>query len=259
MIFTAARLALADIFSPPFRAALWKTLGLTAVVLVALWFGIGALAEIVAVPFLSNLFPDDLSWIDEAGTAAGWAAGLLLAVLLAFLIGPISAIIASLFLDDVAMVVERESYPAAPTGTAMALLPGIILSVKFFGVVILGNLLALLLLLVPGVNIAAFFLVNGYLLGREYFEFAAMRYRTEDEAKAVRSRHGGTVFVAGLLIACFLAVPVVNLLTPLFAAALMVHLHQRIAARTGGLPAPGDGPARRVRGAGEAAPERRSS
>lgn len=259
MIFTAARLALADIFSPPFRAALWKTLGLTAVVLVALWFGIGAIAEIFAVPFLSNLFPDDLSWLDQAGTLAGWAAGLLLAVLLAFLIGPISAVIASLFLDDVAVVVERESYPEAPTGTAMAFLPGLVLSVKFFGVVILGNLLALVLLLVPGVNIAAFFLVNGYLLGREYFEFAAMRYRSEDEAKAIRSRHGGTVFVAGLLIAGFLAIPIVNLLTPLFAAALMVHLHQRIAAKTGGLPVQADRTAPRVRGSDAAAPERRSS
>ena len=116
-----------------------------------------------------------------------------------------------------------------------------------------------MLLLVPGVNIAAFFLVNGYLLGREYFEFAAMRYRSEDEAKAIRSRHGGTVFVAGLLIAGFLAIPIVNLLTPLFAAALMVHLHQRIAAKTGGLPVQADRTARRVRGSDAVAPERRSS
>jgi CysZ protein len=65
--------------------------------------------------------------------------------------------------------------------------------------------------------------------------------------------------MAGLLIAGFLAIPIVNLLTPLFAAALMVHLHQRIAAKTGGLPAPADRTARRVRGSGGAAPERRSS
>ena len=60
-------------------------------------------------------------------------------------------------------------------------------SAKFFVVVIVGNLIALLLLLVPGVNIAAFFVVNGYLLGREFFEFAAMRHRSPDEAKALRS------------------------------------------------------------------------
>jgi CysZ protein len=105
-----------------------------------------------------------------------------------------------------------------------------LLSAKFLAVVILGNIVALFLLLVPGVNIAAFFLVNGYLLGREYFEFAAMRFRDEPEAKALRRRNFGTVFLAGLAIALFLAVPIVNLLTPLFAAALMVHLHKMVSA-----------------------------
>ena len=61
----------------------------------------------------------------------------------------------------------------------MPALRSLVLALKFFGIVILGNLLALLLLLIPGVNIGAFFLVNGYLLGREFFEFAAMRFRPE--------------------------------------------------------------------------------
>ncbi len=104
------------------------------------------------------------------------------------------------------------------------------LSLKFFGVVVVGNLIALFLLLIPGVNIAAFFLVNGYLLGREFFEFAAMRFRPEAEAKALRRKHAGTVFLAGLVISAFLAVPLLNLLTPLFAAAMMVHLHKMISA-----------------------------
>jgi CysZ protein len=112
----------------------------------------------------------------------------------------------------------------------MPVLPAVVLSLKFFGVVVLGNLLALLLLLVPGVNIGAFFVVNGYLLGREFFEFAAMRFRPEAEAKALRRRHAGTVFLAGLVIAAFLAVPLLNLLTPLFAAAMMVHLHKMVSA-----------------------------
>ena len=112
----------------------------------------------------------------------------------------------------------------------MPVLRSIVLALKFFGVVILGNLLALFLLLVPGVNIAAFFLVNGYLLGREFFEFAAMRFRSEQEAKDLRRRNAGTVFLAGLVIAAFLAVPILNLLTPLFAAAMMVHLHKAVSA-----------------------------
>ena len=115
------------------------------------------------------------------------------------------------------------------------------MAMKFFGVVIAGNLVALLLLLVPGVNIAAFFIVNGYLLGREFFEFAAMRLRPEAEAKALRRRHAGTVFLAGLLIAAFISVPLLNLLTPLFAAAMMVHLHKMIAASDPEFVGPGNG------------------
>ena len=88
---------------------------------------------------------------------------------------------------------ERRSYPADPPGRAVPALRSLVLALKFFGVVIVGNIVALLLLLIPGVNIGAFFLVNGYLLGREFFEFAAMRFRPEAEAKALRRqtcRHG---------------------------------------------------------------------
>jgi CysZ protein len=150
---------------------------------------------------------------------------------LALLIAPVTAIVAGLFLDDIAEVVERTGYPGDPPGRALPALQSLVLAIKFFGVVILGNILALLLLLVPGINIAAFFIVNGYLLGREFFEFAAMRFRPEAEAKALRRKHAGTVFLAGLVIAALLAVPLLNLLTPLFAAALMVHLHKAVSMR----------------------------
>jgi CysZ protein len=129
--------------------------------------------------------------------------------------------------------VERTDYPADPPGKAMPAIPALWMSLKFLGVVILGNIVALLLLLVPGINIAAFFLVNGYLLGREFFEFAAMRHRPQADAKAMRRRNRGTVFLAGLVIAGLLAVPLLNLLTPLFAAAMMVHLHKMVAAQEG--------------------------
>jgi CysZ protein len=66
------------------------------------------------------------------------------------------------------------------------------------------------------------------LLGREFFEFAAMRFRSPQDARLFRARHASTVFLAGLVIAAFLAVPIVNLLTPLFAAGMMVHLHKLV-------------------------------
>jgi CysZ protein len=87
--------------------------------------------------------------------------------------------------------------------------------------------LALLVFLIPGVNLTVFFVANGYLLGREYFEFAAMRHLPINEAKALRRKNGMTVFVGGLIIAGVMAIPLVNLLTPLFATAFMVHIYKR--------------------------------
>ncbi|MFC3327297.1 sulfate transporter family protein [Mesorhizobium cantuariense] len=228
MIFDAARTAAFELLSPPFRAVFVKTLGLTVLALVALWFGLTSLVEWLALPWLQTLLRGMPSW-------AGWLGGIIAAIALAFgmalLIAPVTAVVAGLFLDDIAEVVERTDYPGDPTGRAMPALRSLVLSMRFLGVVILGNIVALLLLLVPGVNIAAFFIVNGYLLGREFFEFAAMRFRAEEEARALRRHYAGTVFLAGLLIAAFLAVPLLNLVTPLFAAAMMVHLHKAISVR----------------------------
>lgn len=228
------RAAFGQLFSAEFRAVFLKTLGLTLLALVALWFGLKEIFEWLAWPWIDAFLPAMPSWGGWLGFIAAILAGIGLALGLALLIGPVTAMVAGLFLDDIAETVERNDYPRDPPGKALPALASFVMALKFFGVVILGNLLALLLLLIPGVNIGAFFVVNGYLLGREFFEFAAMRFRPEVEAKALRRKHAGTVFLAGLVIAAFLAVPLLNLLTPLFAAAMMVHLHKMIAARDAG-------------------------
>ncbi|KXF78891.1 cysteine biosynthesis protein CysZ [Paramesorhizobium deserti] len=228
MIFDAARAALQRLFTPEFRSVLWKSLGATLLVLVILWVALRKLFMTMAWPYLDQMLPGLPQWAGWLGTVAAIFASLGLALGLALLIAPVTAVIAGLFLDDAAEVIEREDYPADPSGKALPIMRSLILSLKFLGVVILGNIIALFLLLVPGINLIAFFVVNGYLLGREYFEFAAMRFRPEEDAKLLRSKHAVTVFLAGLVIAAFLAIPIVNLLTPLFAAAMMVHLHKAI-------------------------------
>jgi CysZ protein len=228
MIIEAAIKALKRLPTPEFRSVLWKTLGLTLLLLVGLWVGIRQLFFTLAWPWMAQLLPGMPEWAGWLGIAAAIVAGLGLALVLALMIAPVTALVAGIFLDD---VVEREDYPGEPVGTPLPLSRSVVVSLKFLGVVVLGNIAALFLLFVPGINLIAFFVINAYLLGREFFEFAAMRYRSESEAKALRSQYGVTVFLAGLVIAGFLAIPIVNLLTPLFAAAMMIHLHKAISQR----------------------------
>lgn len=235
MIFQATRLSLINLFAAETRSVFWKVLGLTFLVLAGLWLALRSAFMSFVFPWIASFFPAMPDWAGWLGFVFAIAAAIGLALGLALLLSPVTALIAGLFLDDVAEVVEKRDYPFDPPGTAMPLGPAIASSITFLGVVILGNIVALFLLFVPGINLIAFFLVNGYLLGREFFEFAAMRFRSPQEARSFRAKHAATVFLAGLVIAAFLAIPIVNLLTPLFAAGLMVHLHKLISREDMGL------------------------
>lgn len=231
MIFDAARLSFANLFAPETRSVFWKVLGLTLLSLIGLWLALRQLFIYLALPWLDVLIPGASGWEGWLALVVGIFASLGIALGLALLLAPVTALIAGFFLDDVAEVVEKRDYPQDPPGCPLPLGEAISGTIKFLGVLIAGNIVALFLLLVPGINLIAFFLVNGYLLGREFFEFAAMRHRPPAEARLFRAKHAGTVFLAGLILAAFLAVPILNLLTPLFAAGMMVHLHKKLSQR----------------------------
>jgi CysZ protein len=220
-MFQAASRAMSQVFERPFRAVFWKMLGFTLAVLVVIWLALqGLIAGFVELPY---------PWLD---TALSILTGIGAIFALGFLIAPISALFAGLFQDEIADIVEARDYPGDRPGKALPLSRSIVQTIKFTGVVILGNLFALLLLLVPGVNMVAFFLVNGYLLGREFFEFAAMRFMPPEDARALRKARGGTVFLGGLVIAALLAVPILNLVTPIFATIFMMHVFKTLSQRT---------------------------
>jgi CysZ protein len=216
MISIALRV-LNQIASKPFRSVLLKSIGITLLVMIALGFGLFELFDRSVV--LSNHYLD-------SGTNV--LAGLGLTLGLLFLIVPTTTLVAGFFLDDIAQMVESESYPHEPLGQELSLWESLKTALMFTGVIIVANILALFLLLIPGVNLIAFFVINGYLLGREYFDLAARRYRSKEDAKVFRQSHRGRVFLGGLLMALLVSVPILNLITPLFATAYMVHLHKKL-------------------------------
>ena len=155
--------AFAQIFTPPFRATLWKSLLLTIGVLAAIWIALDR--------FGGSLIRVEPPWM---ATTLHLALGIGLVVGLAFLVAPVTSLVAGFFLDDMAAIVERTVDPAAPQGAAAPAGEVALFTLRFAGLSLLVNLFALALLLVPPVNVVAFLGANGYLLGREYFELAAM-------------------------------------------------------------------------------------
>ena len=220
--------AMREILSPPFRAALLKVLGLTLLLLVA--------AVVLLDHGLLLLVAVSSTWL---ATTISILLGLGLIVGSVFLVAPVSAVVAGFFIDDLAAQVERDIDPFGPPGRPISIAAALVLSVRF-GALSLGvTLLALILLLVPGINAVAFIGANAYLLGRQYFAFVALRHLPPREAEALRRRHGGRIFVAGLVLAALVSVPILNLLTPLFGAAFMVRVFKRLPGSGAGRVLPG--------------------
>lgn len=218
MIAAAVR-ALSDIFSSPFRTVLWKALGLTILLFAAVFVAVEvALSALLTLPW---------PWLD---TLTAVIAGLGLIAAFIFLMAPVTAIFAGLYLDEIAALVERRSYPEDPPGAPLNGFQSFLTGMQFGLLVLAVNLLTLPALFF-GIGVVVMVIANAYLLGREYFEMIAMRHLSVEAARAVRRENAGRVFAAGFLPALLSLVPFVNLWVPLFATAYFVHIFKRIAAR----------------------------
>ena len=229
----AAVKAFSQILSPPMRSILWRSIGLALVLIVVLAIGLQRLlswfatsgqgwAEAMLGPGFHTPL-DVLAWIVSIAAGLGVVLGAV------FLMPAITSLVAGVFVDEVADHVEREHYPAERPGTALPLGLAMTEGVKTALLTILVYLIALPFVLFAGAGFIAFFIATAGLLGREYFDLAAMRFRPPAEAKAMRRQNAAVIFTAGLVIAAFVSIPIVNLATPLFGTALMVHMHKRLA------------------------------
>lgn len=219
--------AVAQLGDPRFLGVLARALVVTVLAL--------ALLSAAVVFGLGWLLPDSvtLPWVGAVGhvdAAASWAAVAVMLVLSVVLMVPVAAAVVGLFLDDIAAAVEARHYPGLPPAKPLSLAAQVGDSLRFLGLVLLVNLGALVVYLtVAPLAPFVFWLVNGFLLGREYFQLVAVRRVSAAEAAALRRRHFWRLWLAGVLMAVPLSVPVLNLLVPVVGVAVFTHQFHRLA------------------------------
>ena len=219
--------AVAQLRDPRFLGVLLKALAITVIGLALVFWAVMAglgwlLPESVALPWIGPVrFLDDLASLAAVG---------LMLVLSVVLMVPTAAAVVGFFLEEVAEAVEAEHYP----GLAPVAGPGLSAQVgdalRFFALVVAVNLAALVVyLLLPPLAPFVFWLVNGFLLGREYFQLVAMRRLGPEGAARLRRANAGRIWLAGTAMAVPLSVPVLNLLVPILGVAVFTHQLHRMA------------------------------
>lgn len=231
MIFQSFALAVGQLPDARFRSVLLRGIGLTIALLVGVYAAFLGLIDWADQSFLQDAF-GGVTWV---GDLLGWASLAIMLVLSVFLMVPVASAITSLFLDEVANAVEAKHYPTLPPAAPVPFWDALRDTVNFLGVLIAANIAGLV---VYGILIATFILswaapavfvlLNGYLLGREYFQVAAMRRLGRQGAKEMRARHSRTIWLAGCLMTLPLMIPLVNLIIPILGAATFTHLFHHL-------------------------------
>ena len=232
MILSDFLKSVAQFDDPKFRRVLWRGLGLTIVLLIAACllvnFGIN---QLLSSAWAANLIGDQ-SWLGALINIGGVLFTIALSI---WLMVPVTSAIIALFLDEVAQAVEARHYPHLPKQTATKLQDQILVGIRFLGILLLANVGALILsMIVPLLAPFVFWATNGYLMGREYFQMAAMRRLPRAQAQELYQRHQGSIWTAGILMAIPMSIPLVGLFIPILGAATFTHQFERLRALPSG-------------------------
>lgn len=216
--------AMAQFGDPRFRRVLWRAIALT----IALLYG----TFIAFTLLLGWLLPDswNLPFGWEISTAFVSIGAVIAMIMLSFfLMFPVASVFVGIYLDEVAEAVEAQHYPHLPPVTPLPFMDALADSLRFLALFVAANLLALGVYFLSTIFAPfVFWAVNGFLLGREYFQLTAARRLGVEGARNLARANFGTIWLAGILMAIPLSIPLVNLIVPILGAATFTHLFHRL-------------------------------
>lgn len=231
MIATAFNRTWQQLLHPKFRSVFF-----TAVIA-------AAATLTVLMVILNSYWPESVSfgwdWLDDMGDSVASAGFWMVASLGSYLLFPgVVTMVMGLLTDKIADAVEEEYYPNRLGSREVPYGDVIISAAKLALIMIIVNLLALvpyiILLFMGGIGALLLFVaINGFLLGREYFEMVAIRHLDRRDMHRFRVENSGKIFVGGAIIAGMFLVPFLNILAPIVGAAVMTHIFHHLRAAEG--------------------------
>ena len=155
--------ALSQIAGSEFRHVVIKTLTLS--------FILSSLLMVLAWYILYQTASFGVSWLQYIVDTAAWLPAMAIA---GIMFPSVTLFIITLFLEDIVSSVEKKYYSGLPAPRKQTFTEVAIIGIKFSLITLTLNIIVfplyLILIFIPPINFFVFLLLNGYLLGREYFE-----------------------------------------------------------------------------------------
>jgi len=206
---------------PAFRRVIFKAISLSVSVFVLLvvifWL---VLSE-------TNFFT---FWLFEAFSDIF---GGITAIVIAWLLFPtLASFFITLFLEDIVEAVENRHYPSVVLEKINNPSATFIVSSRFTVIALFLNILVIpfyfFTILFPPLGIFVFYCLNGYLLGREYFELVSLRHVKMEDIASIRQSNRWELFLFGLVTTFLFTIPIINFLAPILGVAGMTHFFRKL-------------------------------
>lgn len=207
--------SLVQLNDPHLRKIIIIAITESASIFIVLWITVGIFLEFTSF--------SSIVWLEWIINLMG---GLATLIITWILFPPVISVVICLHLPNIASAVEARHYPDLKPLTKQPIISSLFITIRYLGVLVLLNFILLIFLIFGPFFPFVFYSINGYLLGREYFELIALRRLSPDAAKHLYLLNRGKLLLVGVLMSILLTIPFINLLAPVVITSLMVHLFE---------------------------------
>jgi CysZ protein len=206
---------LAQLNDPHIRKIIIIAIFESAIIFIALWVAVGIILETTSF--------SSIVWLEWVVNLMG---GLATLILTWVLFPPVISVIICLHLPYIASSVEARHYPDLEPPTNQPIISSLFIALRYLGVLVLLNFVLLVFLVFGPLFPFVFYSINGYILGKEYFELVALRRLSPVAAKQLYLLNRGKLLLVGVLMSILLTLPIINIIAPVVITASMVHLFE---------------------------------
>ncbi len=233
LIGAALQKAVVQLGDPPVLAVLLLALVLMLLItgpFVGIFLAIAWLVEAITPASVH------LPWVGDVGFLGVFTQGLVSRtswIFWTYVMAPVAGGILGFFLDRIINAVEARHYPALAPVRARPFAQSVGYALRFFALMALVSLGALVVSFFSGMFAPAVFVVaNGFLISREYFETVALRRVGETQVRALEARNRGTLMLLGVVLALAYTVPFISILVPVVGIAAFTHVFHALQSAT---------------------------
>ena len=141
---------------------------------------------------------------------------------------PLLIFINSLFSGKIIKIIESNNYKNINYNYSNTFVKELKFQLSFIIIFVLINLALIPFLIFPPIYFIFYWIINGYLIGKEFSGSVLIKYINYNDIKKFNNKNRLNVYLFGIILAIIFSIPILNLFGPIIGTASMVHMYMLV-------------------------------